>query len=166
MTGSLRHSPAPVEQGSVSGRICGVQVKPASCLHLSSQPSPFARLPSSQSSPVSMLPLPQLVSQARVVAPSRHFGSLTQVLEQPLASPMNRPLHLSEPATQSPSSHDSPASTILLPHTAALHLLGGVLLSQLAPGSTTHVGEQPSSAVVFMSSHCSPPMILPSPHAG
>src|SRR4029078_7731138 len=154
MTGSLRHSPAPVEQGSVSGRICGVQVKPASCLHLSSQPSPFARLPSAQSSAASMFPLPQLVSQARVVAPSRHFGSLTQVLEQPLASPRNRPLHLSEPATQVTSSHASPASTLPLPHTAAVHLLG-MLVSQLAPGSTTHVGEQPASAVVLPASHLS-----------
>ena len=92
-----------------------------------------------------MLPLPQLVSQARVVAPSRHFGSLVQVFEQPVPSPRNRPLHLSEPATQSPSSHDSPASTFSLPHTAATHLLGIIVLSQVAPGSTAHVGEQPSS---------------------
>src|SRR6266540_3681043 len=167
MTGSLRHSPVPVEQVSVSGRAWSVQVKPPSFMHLSSQPSPFARLPSSHSSPASTLPLPQLVSHARVVAPSRHLGSLVQVFEHPVPSPSNSPLHLSEPGTQSPSSHDSPASTILLPHLAAVHLLGSEVLSQVAPGSTTQVGEQPSSGIVLPSSHPSlPAMIFESPHAG
>src|SRR5262245_15886872 len=100
MTGSFRQLPAPLEQASASSFMLSPQVKPPSTLHLSSQPSPLSRLPSSQSSPISLLPLPQLVSQARVLAvePSRHFGSLVQVFEQPVPSPKNRPFGPGQPA--------------------------------------------------------------------
>ena len=77
-------------QATVSGNACGLQVNPASTLQADEQPSPLTMLPSSQSSPVSTLALPQLVSQARVVTvpvPERQTGSCVQVFEQPVASP-------------------------------------------------------------------------------
>src|SRR4051794_35797530 len=102
MTGSSRHcAPPPVVpcvQSCVSRRICGEHMKPLSLLQSFEQPSPLFRLPSSQSSPASMLPLPQLVLQAcvlplagAVVPVPRQIGSFVQVFEHPVPSPTKRP---------------------------------------------------------------------------
>src|SRR3569623_1323162 len=165
MMGSSRHCLpefADCLQSTASDSIWSLHLnEPPSSLQADEHPSPEAVLPSSHSSPVSTLPLPQVMSQARVVVvplPSRHFGSLVQVFEQPLPSPKNRPFW-------SPASQDSPGATMPLPHTAGLHLLG-VDLSQLAPGSMRQVLEQPSPLSVLPSSQDSVPVRMPSPQSG
>src|SRR5579871_3221914 len=140
------------------------------------QPSPETVLPSSHSSPASTLPFPQTVEQAVVVpAPpaehvpelERQVGSLVQVFEHPVPSPLKRPFGPVQPlgsfVGSVPQSHDSPAPTTPSPQTARVHLpacgADGVP-GQVAPGSRWQVEEQPSPLLVFPSSHCSPPVIM------
>ena len=99
----------------------------------------------------------------------RQLGSLVQVFEQPVASPKNRPFGPLQPVGHGPvmlvpQSQPSLPSFMPLPQMEALQTLG--MPVQLAPGSIWQVGEQPSSLTMFPSSHCSIPMIMPSPQAG
>ncbi len=115
-----------------------MQVKPSSTLQVEEQPSPLTWLPSSQSSPVSMLPFPQLVEQACVFPEAlRQVGSLVQVFEQPEPSPLKRPFGPVQPVgnlvVSVPQSQPSPASFTPLPQMETLHTLGVPV--QVAPGS-------------------------------
>src|SRR5580698_1886300 len=119
-----------------------------------------------------MLPFPQTVAQAWVTpAALRQMGSLVQVFEQPVPSPLKRPLGPVQPVGKVvrlvPQSQASPASTTPLPQTASVQtlLLPGVLV-QLAPGSTWQVDEQPSPLTSLPSSHFSVPVTMPSPQRG
>src|ERR1022692_4303265 len=99
-----------------------VHVKPCSTLHRCEHPSPSATLPSSQSSPASRFPFPQLVAQAWVVEPVRQTGSLVQVFEHPVPSPLKRPFGPVQPVGKGdvllvPQSQDSLVSTMPLPQT-------------------------------------------------
>src|SRR4051794_38228633 len=170
--GSSRHCPVPVLQGCVSGLLTVAQVKPAeaSSLHIPEHPSPSTWLPSSHSSPGSTFASPQRGVHACVTpAALRHVGSCVQVLEQPEPSPRKRPLKrplgpVAGLATRSPKSHDSPASFLPLPQ---MDLTQGALTgSQVKPGSTKQVLEQPSPLSALPSSHFSVPVRVPSPHRG
>ena len=102
-------------QSLESGAGVVVQVNPASTLQSCEQPSPSFWLPSSHSSPASTLPLPQLGVQACVLPDElRQIGSLVQVLEQPVPSPLKRPFGPVHPAGISlgsePQSQASPVS--------------------------------------------------------
>src|SRR3954452_5829162 len=113
-------------QSTASSLVADSQVNPASFLHVSEQPSPLTALPSSQSSPISMLPFPQLVEQACVLPWAlRHVGSLVQVLEHPVRSPLKRPLGPVQPVGNLvgsvPQSQASPASCMELPQMAVVH---------------------------------------------
>ena len=148
-----------------------MQVYPSSTLHDDEQPSWSFRLPSSQSSPVSRLPFPQLVAHSwvdPVPFVPRQMGSLVQVFEQPVPSPLNRPFGPVQPVGMVlgslPQSQDSPVSLIPFPHFATLQSLPGV--GQSAPGSTWQVTEQPSPLRVLPSSHASLPSSLLSPQIG
>ncbi len=122
-----------------------------------------------------MLPFPQLVEQACVLPEElRQIGSLVQVLEQPVPSPLKRPFGPVQPegsfVGSVPQSQASPASCIPLPQTAVVHApAAGApddVFGQLEAGSTWQVGEQPSPAVVLLSSHFSLPSMTPSPQIG
>src|SRR5262245_41961762 len=94
MTGSCMHWPELPGwvQGAVFSRISWLHMKPASIWQPEEQPSPELLLPSSQISPGSMLPLPQLVAHACVAPVAlRQAGSLVHVFVQPVASPKNTP---------------------------------------------------------------------------
>src|SRR5262245_40981742 len=170
----------PLLPGCVQGAVssCGAEphMNPLSTMQVGEQPSPASLLPSSQSSPISMLPLPQVVEQACVTpAEVRQVGSFVQVLEQPVASPKNRPFGPLQPVGYGPSlfvpqSPPSFPSFMPLPQMAALHIPGagppGADFGQVEPGSTWQADEQPSLSAVLLSSHCSPPLIMPSPQAG
>ena len=140
MIGSDRHSPVlpGCVQGAVSGWATALHMKPPSSVQVFEQPSPSSRLPSSQASPISTAPLPQLMAHAPVVAPVRQLGSLVQVFEQPDASPKNRPFGPAQPAGHGavrlvPQSQPSLPSFMPLPQMDALQTLG--MPVQLAPGS-------------------------------
>src|SRR6516225_7361968 len=151
----------------------GVQVKPGSVMQVDEQPSPLVVLPSSHCSPGSMLPLPQLTSQARVVVvpvPERQAGSSVHVFEQPrLAAsgkPVSRPSGPGQPEGtffgSVPQSQPSFPSLMPLPQVACVHLLGVPV--HVDPGSMRHFDEQPSPFVLLPSSHASLPSSLPLPH--
>src|SRR4029077_8840102 len=93
MIGNCRHLPVlPASlQSAESSCATGGHTKPVSSVQVDEQPSPGTRLPSSQASPVSIAPLPQLTAHACVVDPVRQEGSFVHVFEHPLASPKNRP---------------------------------------------------------------------------
>src|SRR6187399_2318913 len=144
--GSRRHS-VPSEHVSLSVCSTVVQVKPPSSIHTLEQPSPSTALPSSQVSPdaVSMLPSPHAVLQATVTPEaSRQVGSVVQVLEQPVPSPLNIPFW-------SALSQDSPVSCMPLPHTAAVQTVP----THEKPGSVRQVLVQPSPLTSFKSSQFS-----------
>src|SRR5262245_44236058 len=154
------------------------QVKPPSMVQVGEQPSPGSRLPSSQASPISTLPLPQVTAQAWVTpADVRQTGSLVQVFEQPVASPKNRPFGPLQSAPPGPcpagygaalfvpQSQPSVPSLLPLPQIAAVQTLG-LAVVQVAPGSIEQVDEQPSPSALLPSSHASPPFFMPSPQAG
>src|ERR1022692_600038 len=150
-----------------------VQVKPFSNMHVCEHPSLSATLPSSHSSPASRFPFPQLAAHAWVVEPVRQTGSLVQVLEQPLPSPLKRPFGPVQPVGKGgvslvPQSQPSLPVCLPSPQTATVQTLfipaGG--LGQLAPGSIRQFLEQPSPSVLFPSSQASVPMRMPSPHLG
>src|SRR3954471_5141271 len=135
-------------QSTASSLVADSQVNPASFLHFDEQPSPSTAFPSSQSSPVSMLPFPQLVAQACVLpAELRQIGSFVQVLEQPVPSPLKRPLGPVQPAGDAvgwrPQWQPSPVSFTPFPQSALVHEPGPVP-EQVAPGSTWQLPEQPS----------------------
>ena len=162
-------------QSTASSFVTGMQVNPDSFLHVDEQPSPSTALPSSQSSPVSMLPFPQLVEQACVLPEAlRQVGSLVQVLEQPVPSPLKRPFGPVQPVGSFvgsvPQSQASPASFTPLPQMAVVHApaIGAPVLvvGQVEAGSTWQVLEQPSPLVVLLSSHFSLPSMTPSPQIG
>src|SRR5262245_59912849 len=150
---------------SVSG--CGsfVQVKPASGVQVAEQPSPLTALPSSHISSRSTLPSPHTAAQACVPVASRHAGSLVQVFEQPrsdsIGSPVKRPFSLPAAALV-PSSQDSPASFMPLPHTDCTQMDGDPLHDQ--PGSVRQLLEQPIPG--FGGSQLSVPMSMLSPQNG
>ena len=113
-------------------------------------------LPSSQSSPVSMLPLPQLVSQACVVwrrCPNGTLGSLVQVFEQPRIAASGTQEQAVRTRAARRDGHGAVAAVAAL--VALLHAVAadrdavqhaaGVPV-QTAPGSMRQVAEQPSSA--------------------
>src|SRR3954452_24249634 len=131
MTGSCRHLPVlPGSlQSAVSSCATALHMKPASRVQVFEHPSPSSRLPSSQPSPVSTDPLPQLIAQACVVAPVRQEGSCVHVFEQPLASPKNNPFGPLQPVGHGPvrlvpQSQPSLPSFIPLPQMEALQTLG------------------------------------------
>src|SRR5262245_1822415 len=105
-------------------------MNPASTVHVTEQPSPGLVLPSSQSSPSSMLPLPQLTAQACVLPEaSRQLGSRVQVVVQPVASPRSTPLGPLQPDGHGPlllepQSQASLPSFMPLPQTLTLQTLG------------------------------------------
>ena len=151
------------------------QLNPASIWQVDEQPSPLTALPSSQVSPVSMLPFPQLVEQACVLpAELRQVGSLVQVLEQPVPSPLKRPFGPVHPTGNVvglvPQSQASPDSFTPLPQMAVVHFPGAGAPASSSDrseaGSTWQVLEQPSPLVVLPSSHVSLPSMTPSPQIG
>src|ERR1043165_4008314 len=115
MTGSRRHEPlfSGLVQLVAAGWATFEHVYPSSNVHVGEHPSEPTRLPSSHSSPTSRAPFPHVTSHARVVAPSRHFGSFEQVVEQPVPSPKKSPF-------SAPTSQDSPTSRPPLPQTALI----------------------------------------------
>src|SRR5580765_5885677 len=154
------------------------QVNPPSTLQSGPHPSLGSRFPSSHSSPLSTLPLPQVTAQAWVApAAVRQDGSLVQVFEQPVASPKKRPFGPLQSAPPGPwpagygaalfvpQSQPSVPSFLPLPQIDAVQTLGVPVL-QVAPGSIEQVDEQPSPSALLPSSHASPPFFMPSPQAG
>ena len=146
------------------------QLNPASIWQLAEHPSPLLWLPSSQLSPISMLPFPQLAAQAWVLpAELRQIGSLVQVFEQPVPSPLKRPLGPPQPLGKLvalvPQSQASPASFTPFPQTALVHDPGPVP-EQVAPGSIWQLLEQPSPLTVLPSSQASLPLRTLSPQIG
>ena len=77
-----------------------------------------------------MLPFPQLVEQAWVLPEAlRQVGSLVQVFEQPLPSPLKRPFGPVHPVGtlvgSVPQSHASPTSFTPLPQTVMVVVHSG-----------------------------------------
>ena len=185
LTGSSRHLPLfPIcMQSEVSGLGTFLQVKPASVWQVLEQPSPDTVLPSSHCSPASTFPFPQTVEQAWVVpavpavheaVAARQIGSFVHVFEQPVPSPLKRPLMPVQPlgiiVGSLPQSQDSPVSLMPLPQMAVVHFPAAgapdAVVGQVEAGSTWQVGEQPSPAVVLPSSQVSLPSMTPSPQIG
>ena len=148
LTGSSRQLPElPVcMQVLVSAFGALVQVNPDSRVQVDEQPSPETVFPSSHCSPFSTFPFPQTVLQACVPQDpvvSRQTGSLVQVLEQPVPSPLKRPFGPVQPEGKVvklvPQSQASPASTMPLPQIAMVHIPGAgafaAVFGQVAPGS-------------------------------
>ena len=109
------------------------------------------------------------MAQACVVEPVRQVGSFVQVLEQPDASPKNRPFGPAQPVGHGPvvlvpQSQPSFPSFTPLPQVAPTQTLGVPVHE--APTSTWQIPEQPSPPTVFPSSHASAPIFMASPHAG
>src|SRR5512138_2417222 len=112
-----------------------VQPQLGSSLHLSEQPSPERRLPSSHSSSGSLSPSPQ--GEVQPLLPS-HTGSALQSGAQP------------SPGMVLPSSQDSLPSLLLSPHTVSWQAWPGS--GQAKPSSSLHASPQPSPAWALPSS--------------
>src|SRR4030095_10415167 len=97
-----------------------VQVKSVSTVQVEEQPSPFSTSPSSQFSPVSLIPLPQVgpLQTPRVWRWSVVVSAEPSSQVLPAASYWQVALQQS-PAVVLPSSHCSPSSTVPSPHTGS-----------------------------------------------
>jgi hypothetical protein len=121
-----------------------LQLKPHSTMHVDEHPSLDSEAPSSHCSLTDTSPLPHSSLHEdcpQAAALHSHPCSIVQPLLQP------------SPLSVSLSSHASSCARMPSPQ-VELHELGAELL-QLKPHSTVHVVEQPSSLIVFASSHCS-----------
>ena len=99
------------------------------------------------------MPSPHLPVQAPAVPPDGHWGSGTQVAEQP------------SNGTVLPSSHPSLPSFLPSPHVVWWHSVTGLPV-QAQPGFQRQFAEQAFFSTAIPGSHGSLPVRMPSPQAG